>query len=226
MKQLLIAIVLLATACSAGKTTDNTNPKQVKSVEIITPQQSGAKIPAGASVAYFASGCFWCVEAVFESVRGVSEAVSGYTGGTAKTANYRDVSSGTSDHAEAVMVYYDSTVVDYPTLLKVFFGSQDPTTLNQQGPDKGTQYRSTIFYQNEKELAAAKAYIAELELEGVFDKPITTTMEPLTKFYPAEEYHQDYEARNPNQPYVRSVSIPRLRRFQKKYPELLKPNTH
>jgi len=226
MKQILIAIAILSTSCSAGKSTDSSKTTQVKTVEITTPQQPDIDIPEGTSVAYFASGCFWCVEAIFESVRGVSEAVSGYAGGTAKTANYSDVSSGASDHAEAVMVYYDSTVVSYNTLLQVFFGSHDPTTLNQQGPDRGTQYRSTIFYQNERELSAATAYIADLESQKVFAKPITTTLEPLTKFYAAEDYHQDYEARNPNQPYVRSVSVPRLRRFQKKYPDLLKPTDH
>jgi len=111
-------------------------------------------------------------------------------------------------------------------LLKVFFGSQDPTTLNRQGPDAGTQYRSTIFYQNEEELKAAKDYIAKLTAEKVYSKPITTTLEPLEKFYAAEDYHQDYEALNPNQPYVKGVSVPRLKKFQAKYPELLKKNAH
>jgi peptide-methionine (S)-S-oxide reductase len=170
----------------------------------------------------FASGCFWCVEAVYESVEGVAEAISGYAGGTAENANYSDVSAGRTDHAEAVEVYYDPEVVSYNTLLEVFFGSHDPTTLNRQGPDSGRQYRSTIFYKNEEEKKAAEAYIAKLKEEKAFDGPITTTLEPLTKFYNAEDYHQDYEKRNPNQPYVRSVSIPRLKRFQAKYPHLLK----
>lgn len=174
------------------------------------------------SKAVFASGCFWCVEAVFESVQGVKEVISGYAGGDADDANYSDVSAGITDHAEAVEVYYNPSVVDYKTLLKVFFGSQDPTTLNQQGPDRGRQYRSAIFYQNKEEKAMAEAYIAQLEKDKVFDGKITTTLEPLTKFYPAEDYHQDYEERNPNQPYVRSVSIPRLNKFKSKYPELLK----
>ena len=176
--------------------------------------------------AYFASGCFWCVEAVFESVEGVSEAVSGYAGGSAEDANYSAIGSGRTGHAEAVEVFYDPKVVSYETLLKVFFGSQDPTTLNQQGPDRGTQYRSTIFYKNDAEKVASEKYIAELTKDKVFDGAITTTLEPLVKFYDAEDYHQDYEARNPNQPYVRGVSVPRLNKFKAKFPELLKKGKH
>ena len=216
--------MLFMLSCSAGKSNDTSQSTASKSVAIqTTPTQT---VPEGQAVAYFASGCFWCVEAVFESVEGVSEAVSGYAGGTAETANYSAVSAGASDHAEAVMVYYDPTVVSYETLLVVFFGSQDPTTLNRQGPDRGTQYRSAIFYQNKEELTAAKAYIAQLEADKVFDGPITTTLEALDTFYPAEEYHQNYEARNPNQPYVKGVSVPRLKRFQKKHPNLLKKPSH
>ena len=179
------------------------------------------------SRAYFASGCFWCVEAVFESVEGVIEVYSGYAGGEANTANYSDVSSGNTKHAESVEVYYDPKVISYNMLLVVFFGSQDPTTLNRQGPDAGTQYRSTIFYQNYEEKTAAEAYIMQLTDEKVFDAPITTSLEPLKKFYKAEEYHQDYEANHPNQSYVKAVSVPRLNKFLAKYPKLLKKNrTH
>jgi len=179
----------------------------------------------GITSSVFASGCFWCVEAVFESVEGVKEAVSGYAGGSAETANYPDVSAGRTEHAEAVEVFYDPDVISYETLLVVFFGSQDPTTLNQQGPDRGTQYRSTIFYKNEAEKQAAEKYIAELTANKVFKNPITTTLEPLVKFYDAEDYHQNYEIRNPNQPYVRGVSVPRLNKFKAKHPELLKRNS-
>ncbi len=177
---------------------------------------------SGLQKAYFASGCFWCVEAIFESVTGVEEAVSGYSGGSAKNANYKAVSGGYTSHAEAVEIYYDSTVVDYPTLLQVFFGSHDPTTLNRQGPDRGPQYRSAIFYQNEREKKIAISYMAQLEGSGIFSKPIVTQIVELDKFYEAEEYHQDFERRNPNQGYVRAVSVPRLNRFKKKFPELLK----
>lgn len=172
--------------------------------------------------AYFASGCFWCVEAVFESVTGVQEAISGYAGGKASTATYDQVSSGRTDHAEAVEVIYDPEVVSYETLLKVFFGSHDPTTLNAQGPDHGTQYRSAIFYQNDAEKSAAEKYIAQLKSDGTFKGKITTEVSALKGFYAAEDYHQDFEARNPNQGYVRAVSIPRLNKFKKKFPELLK----
>lgn len=176
--------------------------------------------------AYFASGCFWCVEAIFESVRGVEEVISGYAGGSAGDATYEQVSSGRTRHAESVEVYYDPEAVDYPTLLKVFFGSHDPTTLNRQGPDRGPQYRSAIFYRNAAEKEQAEAYIRELTEAGTFDAPIVTEVVPFETFYPAEDYHQDYERRNPNNPYVRQVSIPRLKRFQAKYPELLKEKAH
>lgn len=198
-------------------------PKENKPVETEnkTEQQKEVDLE-GKTSSVFASGCFWCVEAVFESVEGVEEAVSGYAGGKASTANYQMVSSGRTNHAEAVEVFYDPEVVSYETLLEVFFGSQDPTTLNQQGPDRGTQYRSTIFYKNDIEKKAAEDYIAKLTTEQVFDAPITTTLEPLVEFFNAEDYHQNYEARNPNQSYVKNVSIPRLNKFKAKFPHLLK----
>jgi len=178
------------------------------------------------STAYFASGCFWCVEAVFESVEGVQEAVSGYSGGDASDANYSAVSSGRTDHAEAVEIFYDAEVISYNTLLKVFFGSHDPTTLNRQGPDRGTQYRSAIFYQNDEEKEAIENYIQELNSNKVFSGAITTEVTPLVAFYDAEDYHQDFEKKNPTQGYVLAVSIPRLKKFQAKFPELLKKNSH
>lgn len=173
--------------------------------------------------AYFASGCFWCVEAIYESVRGVPEVISGYAGGEETNPSYRQVSAGRTSHAEAVEVYYDSSVVDFPTLVKVFFGSHDPTTLNRQGPDRGTQYRSIAFYQNAEEKAIIEAYIQQLYAEGAYDEgEIVTEVEPLERFWEAEDYHQDYERNNPDNGYVQAVSIPRLRRFQAKFPELLK----
>ncbi len=177
---------------------------------------------SGYSKAYFASGCFWCVEAIFESVEGVQEVISGYSGGSAKTANYQLVSGAKTRHAEAVEVYYDPSVVDYKTLLKVFFGSHDPTTKNQQGNDRGPQYRSAIFYQTKEEKGAAETYMALLAAEKVFPAPIVTELSPFEAFYPAEDYHQNYERLNPGNPYVQAVSIPRLKRFQAKFPELLK----
>lgn len=173
-------------------------------------------------VAYFASGCFWCVEAIFESVKGVDEAVSGYSGGQTKNPTYEAVSSGQTGHAETVAVYYNPAVVSYETLVKVFFGSHDPTTLNRQGPDRGTQYRSVIFYQNETEKNTATTYVKSLEAKHVFSTPIVTQIVPFNIFYEAEDYHQDYEKYHSENPYIRNVSIPRLRKFQQKFPELLK----
>jgi peptide-methionine (S)-S-oxide reductase len=177
------------------------------------------------SKAYFASGCFWCVEAIYESVEGVEEAVSGYAGGTAADATYSLVSSGRTNHAEAIEVFYDKSVVPYETLVKVFYGSHDPTTLNRQGPDAGPQYRSAIFFQNEEEKEIAIRLTEELN-NSEFKGGITTQIVPLEKFYDAEVYHQDYEVNNPNNPYIRSVSIPRLKAFQKKFPKLLKDSAH
>ena len=172
--------------------------------------------------AYFASGCFWCVEAIFESVAGVGDVVSGYAGGTEKDPTYNQVAGGRTTHAEAVMVPYNPAVVSYETLVKVFFRSHDPTTLNRQGPDRGTQYRSIAFYKTTSEKAAIEAHIAALNKKNTFKSPIITQVSPFTTFYKAEEYHQDFEARNPNNPYVRAVSIPRLLKFKAAFPALLK----
>ena len=174
------------------------------------------------SVAYFASGCFWCVEAIFESVKGVEEAESGYSGGTQKKPTYRQVSAGQTSHTEAVKVYYDPKVVSYETLIKVYYGSHDPTTVNGQSPDFGIQYRSMIFYQNDTEKLIAISFKDSLDQSGVYDQPIATEIVPYNEFWMAEDYHQDFEKKNPNQPYVRSVSIPRLKKFQAKFPELIK----
>lgn len=173
------------------------------------------------SVAYFASGCFWCVEAVFEAVIGVEEAISGYAGGEASDASYSKVSAGTTNHAEAVAVYYNPEIISYETLLVVFFDSHDPTTLNRQGPDYGTQYRSSIFYASEDEKNAANNYITKLLNEKKFTK-ITTEVVPFEAFYEAEYYHQDYKMKNPDNSYVKAVSNPRFEAFAKKHPELLK----
>ncbi|MGB0377068.1 MAG: peptide-methionine (S)-S-oxide reductase MsrA [Flavobacteriaceae bacterium] len=171
--------------------------------------------------AYFAAGCFWCVEAIFESVRGVEEVYSGYAGGHTINPNYNQIGTGKTGHAEAVEVIYDPAIVNFKTLLQVFFGSHDPTTPNRQGPDRGTQYRSIAFYTTDGEREIIQKYIAQLEAAEIFNAPLVTEVKPLKKFYYAEEYHQDYEKRNPNNPYVQRVSIPRLRKFQNRYPELL-----
>lgn len=206
---LFIFALLVLFSCQANNTAQ-------EETQVLPP-----KSLAHLQTAYFASGCFWCVEAVFESVRGVEEAVSGYSGGTTLNPTYSAVCAGETDHAESVKVYYDSTVVSFETLVDVFFASHDPTTLNQQGPDRGAQYRSIAFYQNAREKAIIEHKIDQLLKSGTFPK-ITTQVQKFTKFYKAESYHQDYERLNPNQPYVRSVSIPRLNAFKAKMPEVLK----
>jgi peptide-methionine (S)-S-oxide reductase len=176
------------------------------------------------SKATFAEGCFWCTEAVFESVKGVAEAVSGYAGGHTKNPTYEEVCAETTGHAECVMVYYDSSVVDYPTLLKVFFSSQDPTQVNGQGPDHGSSYRSIAFYRNAQEKKLIEDYIALLNGSGTYDKPIATEVSPFTVFWKAEEYHQDYIQHHPDDSrYVLYESIPRIKRFQQQHPGLIKP---
>jgi peptide-methionine (S)-S-oxide reductase len=178
----------------------------------------------GLKKAYFASGCFWCVEAVYESVKGVTEAYSGYAGGFTINPNYNQIGTGKTGHAEAIEVIYDPNVVSFSTLLQVFFGSHDPTTPNRQGPDRGSQYRSIAFYTSPEEQEIIVKYIELLQEKEIFSNEIVTEIKPLEKFYYAEEYHQNYEKNNPNNPYVRQVSIPRLRKFQNAYPELLKEN--
>ena len=169
------------------------------------------------SYAYFSSGCFWCVEAIFERVEGVTEAVSGYSGGTEKNPTYQNLGS----HAETVMIQYDSNVVDFPTLLKVYYGSQNPTTIGQK-PDFGSHYRSIIFYQNNIEKQFAENYKAMLDDSKKYDNPVITEVMAFEKFWKAEEYHQNYEKLHPNETYVKSVSIPRLQKFQRLFPKLLK----
>lgn len=170
--------------------------------------------------ATFAGGCFWCVEASFEQIQGVAEAVSGYAGGKKSTADYRLVSSGRTGHAEAVQVYYDPSVIDYETLLEIFFTAHDPTQLNRQGPDVGPQYRSEIFYHNETQKSLAEAKMKQLAPS--FSEPIVTKLSRLDAFYIAEEYHQDYEEKHPNNSYIVNVSRPKIKKVAKKFKERLK----
>jgi len=170
-----------------------------------------------------AGGCFWCTEAVYRELAGVISVVSGYAGGTPETANYKDVCSGKTDHAEAIEIRYDPVRASFGELLRIFFSvAHDPTQLNRQGNDVGRQYRSVIFYRDENEKRIARDYIAKLDKAKVFDSPIVTTLEPLTKFYPAEDYHQDYARLNPGQPYIAYVSAPKVAKLRKYFPERLK----
>ncbi|MGE5088278.1 MAG: peptide-methionine (S)-S-oxide reductase MsrA [Candidatus Levyibacteriota bacterium] len=176
--------------------------------------------PAGATsaTAVFAGGCFWGVDAVFKHVKGVSHVVSGYSGGNASTALYPIVSTGATGHAESVQVTYDPSKVSYAQLLKVFFDvAHDPTELNRQGPDVGTQYRSVIFYADEQQKEVAQRYIAQLDRAKAFSRPIVTQVVPLTRFYPAEAYHQNYLELHPDQPYIVYNDLPKLARLKKDY---------
>jgi len=170
----------------------------------------------GEARAVLAGGCFWCVEAVYKQLDGVTAVTSGYAGGTAESADYRTVSSGRTEHAEAVEVRFDPERVSYGQLLKVFFSiAHDPTTEDRQGPDVGKQYRSAIFYANEEQRRVADAYIAQLNAAKVFDAPIVTEVVPLDRFYEAEEYHQDYAERNPLQPYILFNARPKVEKVRK-----------
>lgn len=219
---------LLATSCES-KTKKNTISENTvvgqeapQPPEKLSPQELSSY-----ETAYFASGCFWCVEAIFESVKGVKEVVSGYAGGTEKNPTYEAVGSGQTDHAEAVEVYYDPKVISFTQLVQVFFGSHDPTSLNRQGPDRGRQYRSIAFYKNEEQKKIIESYMMALTDKNVFNgDPIVTEVTPFTVFYKAEDYHQDYERNNPNNSYIRNVSIPRLNRFKENFGDYLKEGAH
>jgi len=170
-----------------------------------------------------AGGCFWGVEAVFEHLKGVTDAVSGFAGGNKSTAHYEMVSSGLTGHAESVKVTYDPSQISYGKLLEVFFSvAHDPTELNRQGPDYGTQYRSAIFYSNDEQKRVAEAYIKQLNEARIYSRPIVTQLTPLDSFYRAEEYHQHYLEHNPNQPYIVYNDMPKLKHLQQQFPELLK----
>jgi peptide-methionine (S)-S-oxide reductase len=172
--------------------------------------------------ATLAGGCFWCVEAALEQLKGVSEVVSGYSGGEASTADYRTVSSGKTKHAEAVQVYFDPAVISFEQLLKVFFVAHDPTQLNRQGPDFGPQYRTAIFYHSEDQKTISEKVMNQVK--GNYSSPIVTELNEFEAFYLAEEYHQNYEKRNPYQPYILRISKPKVERVQKTFPDLLKEN--
>lgn len=173
-------------------------------------------------VAVFGGGCFWCTEAVFDELRGVLSVVSGYAGGSTKNPTYEQVCGGGTGHAEVIRIEFDPSQIAFKDLLTVFFATHDPTTLNRQGNDVGTQYRSTILYGNEGQQREAKAFIKELNDSRAFGKPVVTTVEPLGEFYPAEEYHQKYFANNPYQAYCQFSIPPKLQKLHKQFSQLLK----
>ena len=173
-------------------------------------------------VATLAGGCFWCLEAAFQQLKGVEKVESGYAGGHVANPSYEQVCTGTTGHAEVLQITFDPAIISFDDLLHVFFTIHDPTTLNRQGGDVGTQYRSAIFYNSPEQKAVAERVIAELQAEGVWDDPIVTEVKPLQIFYPAEEYHRDYYRRNPNQGYCRAVIAPKVAKVRKLYLEKLK----
>ena len=226
MRLLRITMLILATLVSGNcqsKITENTKDGTSGHLEKVQPsQQDLSKF----ETAYFAGGCFWCVEAIFESVKGVKEVISGYSGGSEKNPTYEQVGRGLTTHAEAVEVYYDPKEISFTELVQVFFGSHDPTSFNRQGPDRGPQYRSVAFYKKEKEKKIIEVYMKALREQKIYDAPIVTEVTQFEKFYDAEEYHQDYERKHPNNSYIRNVSIPRLERFKKNFPKYLKKESH
>jgi len=211
----IFSALLIATGCSQDKTdrTNQVKAQQSKPVEV--PLENGL------ARAYFASGCFWCVEASYESVKGVKEAVSGYSGGHTENPTYEASNTGTTGHAEAVEIIYDPKVVNFATLVDVYFASQDVTQVNGQGGDRGSQYRSIIFYQNEEQKKIIEGKIAAIN-KKIQPEEVAAEVCPFQKFWLAEAYHQNFEKNNPENPYVQRVSIPRVEKFQKKLPEVLK----
>ncbi|GAA4393700.1 peptide-methionine (S)-S-oxide reductase MsrA [Hymenobacter koreensis] len=224
MKRLLFLMLAAvgAASCDAG----SGNPVTAAIAQADGRDHRFAELPKqlpGEAVATFASGCYWCTEHVFESLKGVRTVISGHSGGTAVSPTYEQVYRGGTGHAEAVQVYYDPKVISFPTLLRVFFVQHDPTTLNRQGPDSGDEYRSVAFYRTPQEKQQIEAEIKRVTAAKRYANPIVTEVTAFKVFYPAERYHQDYFKNNPNDPYVRNVSTPRFNKFAKEFPQLIKP---
>lgn len=214
----LFGLSLLLIACSPSNTNSNTAPAS-QAATVANP--SSAEL-AGTDTATFAGGCFWCTEAIFERTAGVVDVISGYAGGTQPNPTYREVSSGKTNYAEAVQVYYNPDIITYNELLEIFYATHDPTQLNRQGPDVGEQYRSEVFYHDTDQENAVRSYQGKLDASGKYDDPIVTKISAYTTFYKAEDYHQDYYENNPNQPYIVSVSRPKVEKFIKQFPDKLK----
>jgi peptide-methionine (S)-S-oxide reductase len=214
----MILMCLAGWACGSGSADLKRVPEP--EADLVLPAD------AGPQEVVLAGGCFWCTEAVFEQLVGVSRVESGYVGGARETADYSKVSSGATQHAEAIRVTYDPNKISYGQLLKIFFTvAHDPTQLDRQGPDTGKQYRSAVFYAGDEQKRVTEAYIHQLEDARVFDSPIVTALEPLEDFYPAEAYHQDYVRLNPNQPYVRQQALPKVDKVRKLYADRVKPDS-
>jgi len=215
---ILLASLILTTACNAKASSGLA--AAVPAPVVDAPRATAS----GTQTAVISGGCFWGVQAVFQHVKGVISATSGYSGGSAKTAEYEIVSTGETGHAESVQIAYDPSQITYGELLRVFFSvAHDPTQLNRQGPDEGTQYRSSIFYSNDEQKRIADAYIAQLDQAKIFPRRIVTQVVPLKAFYPAEAYHQNYLALHPDQPYIVYNDLPKLKRLAERFPALYQP---
>lgn len=217
----LILLVLVSVMFSCKNTAQNTELKTIQD-NIKNAKPVEVPIENGMAKAYFASGCFWCVEAIYESVKGVEESISGYAGGHTKNPTYEASNTGRTGHAEAVEIIYNPEIVSFNTLVDVYFASQNPTQVNGQGPDNGSQYRSIIFYQNEAQKKIIESKKADLASK--LNRIVAAEVYPFQKFWVAEDYHQNYEKLHPENRYIQGVSIPRLKRFQAKMPEILKKN--
>jgi peptide-methionine (S)-S-oxide reductase len=212
---LAIFLIMPAIACNTANAIAVAIPDPVVDAPLATAK--------GEQTAVIAGGCFWGIEAVFEHVKGVGGVKSGYSGGSAKTARYEVVSMGKTGHAESVQITYDPSKISYGRLLKIFFSvAHDPTQLNRQGPDTGTQYRSAIFYSNEDQKRIAQAYIDQLNEAKVFEQPIVTQVAALDSFYEAEAYHQDYALHHPDEPYIRIHDLPKVANLRKQFPDMYK----
>lgn len=213
-KSILILFTIIFLSCNAN----SNQQKNTNMADNITENVSGEKL----DTATFGAGCFWCVEAIFQQIKGVKSVKSGYTGGHVKNPSYKEVCSGTTGHAEVAQIVFNPDTVSYTKLLEVFFQTHDPTTLNKQGADIGTQYRSAIFYHSQEQKETAEKIIEKLTTENIFEKPIVTEVSKIGDFYSAEDYHQDYYNNNSEQGYCRIVITPKLEKFKKVFSDLLK----
>ncbi len=223
IKTLVLAFILIVTfSCQNNAQVKPSKQLNKSNIELglINANPVEVALENGKARAFFASGCFWCVEAVYESIKGVDEVINGYSGGHTLNPTYKSSNTGITGHAEAVEVIYDPTIINFATLIDVYFGSQNPAQINGQGPDRGSQYRSIIFYQNDKQ----KQIILEKKeaLSKKLNSKIAAEIMPFQKFWIAEDYHQDYERLHPESSYIQNVSIPRLNKFKNKFPHLIK----
>jgi peptide-methionine (S)-S-oxide reductase len=219
MKQLLFLLALLGAGCHSAQ---NVSPKKdsTMTTTIAAKDSSTATTSGRTELATLGGGCFWCVEAIFQDLKGVSKVESGYSGGNVSHPTYREVCSGLTGHAEVIQVTFDPAVISFKEILEIFFTVHDPTTLNRQGADTGTQYRSVIFYHSPEQKAVAEE--VKTSMQAIWDDPIVTEIAAFSKFYKAEDYHQNYYKDNPNQPYCSIVIAPKVKKFREKYQEKLK----